>query len=98
MMFVFLSVPLLFHSGISWPRPSMPLFWKYVSWLVPSTFGMNGYVRITGCGASLTDVAFEYCGLWIQTIVYFLIVCLAYRKEISRLAGIRKIKNKDEKL
>lgn len=98
MIFVFLSVPLLFLSGISWPRPSMPLFWKYVSWLVPSTFGMNGYVRITGCGASLTDVAFEYCGLWIQTIVYFLIVCLAYRKEISRLAGIRKIKNKNEKL
>src|SRR5574344_1491362 len=85
MMFVFLSVPLLFLSGISWPRPSMPLFWKYVSWLVPSTFGMNGYVRITGCGASLTDVAFEYCGLWIQTIVYFLIVCLAYRKEIMRM-------------
>lgn len=31
MLFVFLSVPLLFLSGVSWPLPSMPAFWKYVS-------------------------------------------------------------------
>ena len=85
MIFVFLSVPLLFLSGISWPGAAMPAFWKYVSWLFPSTFGLNGYVRIQGMGASLHDVAFEYCGLWIQAGVYFLFTCLLYRRQMLRL-------------
>lgn len=76
MLFVFLSVSLLFLSGISWPGAAMPACWKYVSWLFPSTFGMNGYVRIQGMGASLHDMAFEYGGLWIQAGGYFLLSCL----------------------
>lgn len=85
MIFVFLSVPLLFLSGISWPGSSMPAFWKYVSWLFPSTFGLNGYVRIQGTGASLHDVVFEYYGLWIQASAYFLLACLLYRRQMSRI-------------
>ncbi len=85
MIFVFLSVPLLFLSGISWPGASMPVFWKYVSWLFPSTFGMNGYVRIQGMEASLHDVFFEYRGLWIQTGVYFLFTVLLYRRQLTNL-------------
>ncbi len=54
--------------------------------LFPSTFGMNGYVRIMSMGASLNDVAFEYWGLWIQATVYCLAACLFYRREIRRLA------------
>lgn len=82
LLFVFLSVPLLFLSGISWPGAAMPRFWKVVSWIVPSTFGLNGYVRIQGMGASLSDVAFECRGLWIQTAVYFSIALLLYRRQI----------------
>lgn len=85
MLFVFLSVPLLFLSGISWPGAAMPAFWKFISWLFPSTFGLNGYVRLTGMGTSLDDIAFEYKGLWIQAVVYFLTACLFYRKQIKNL-------------
>lgn len=46
LLLVFLSVPLLFLSGLSYPAPSMPAFWRYISYIFPSTFGMNGYVRI----------------------------------------------------
>lgn len=88
MLFVFLSVPLLFLSGISWPGACMPRFWKYVSWLFPSTFGMNGYVRITGTGASLSDIAFEYRGLWMQTVVYFVLACGMYRKEMRKMKNL----------
>ena len=87
MLFVFLSVPLLFLSGISWPGSAMPAFWKYVSWIFPSTFGMNGYVRLQGMGASLSGIAFEYRGLWIQAGIYFLMACGLYEREIRRLAG-----------
>lgn len=85
MLFVFLSVPMLFLSGISWPGASMPSFWKYVSWLFPSTFGINGYVRIMGTGASLSDIAFEWRALWIQAGVYLLMACMVYSSEIRKL-------------
>ncbi|MGM9687700.1 MAG: ABC transporter permease [Alloprevotella sp.] len=85
MLFVFLSVPLLFLSGLSWPGSAMPACWKYVSWLFPSTFGMNGYVRVMGMGASFGDIAFELRGLWTQTAVYGLTACMFYRGQIRKL-------------
>lgn len=82
LLFVFTSVPLLFLSGISWPGAAMPAFWKYFSYLFPSTFGVNGYVRINSMGATLHEVSFEYQALWIQTGVYFITTCLVYRWQI----------------
>ena len=73
LMVVFTSVPLLFLSGISWPGSSVPAVWKAVSWLFPSTFGINGFVRINSLGASLSDVWAEYLALWIQAIAYYLV-------------------------
>lgn len=67
MLFVFMSVPMLFLSGMSYPRTSMPEFWKYVSYIFPSTFGMNGYIKISSMGASLQDIKTEFCALWAQT-------------------------------
>ena len=87
LLFVCLSVPLLFISGISWPGAAVPAFWKAVSCLFPSTFGMNGYVRIQSMGATLSDVAFELRGLWIQAGVYFLLACLIYRRQIKLIAN-----------
>lgn len=87
LLFVCLSVPLLFISGISWPGAAVPAFWKAVSYLFPSTFGMNGYVRIQSMGATLSDVAFELRGLWIQAGVYFLLACLIYRRQIKLIAN-----------
>ena len=82
LLFVFTSVPLLFLSGISWPGSAMPSFWRYFSYLFPSTFGINGYVRINSMGATLNEVAFEYRALWMQTGIYFLTTCLVSRRQI----------------
>jgi ABC-2 type transport system permease protein len=82
LLFVFTSVPLLFLSGISWPGAAMPAFWRYFSYIFPSTFGINGYVRINSMGATLNEVSFEYQALWVQTGVYFLTTCLVYRWQI----------------
>lgn len=82
LLFVFTSVPLLFLSGISWPGSAMPSFWRYFSYLFPSTFGINGYVRINSMGATLNEVAFEYRALWMQTGIYFLTTCFVYRRQI----------------
>ena len=82
LLFVFTSVPLLFLSGISWPGSAMPSFWRYFSYLFPSTFEINGYVRINSMGATLNEVAFEYRALWMQTGIYFLTTCFVYRRQI----------------
>lgn len=96
LLLVFLSVPLLFLSGLSWPAPSMPEFWKYVSYLFPSTFGMNGYVRVTSMGASLNDIRIEYMALWIQAGVYFLLACWFYRRQI--VAMTRRVRPSVKKI
>ena len=82
LLFVFTSVPLLFLSGISWPGSAMPSFWRYFSYLFPSTFWINGYERINSMGATLNEVAFEYRALWMQTGIYFLTTCFVYRRQI----------------
>ncbi|MGL5262747.1 MAG: ABC transporter permease [Bacteroides sp.] len=82
LVFVFTSVPLLFISGISWPGAAVPEFWRYVSYLFPSTFGINGYVRLNSMGASLHEVSFEYKALWLQTGFYFFTTFFVYRYQI----------------
>ena len=82
LIFVFTSLPLLFISGISWPGAAVPAFWKYVSYIFPSTFGINGFVRINNMGATLNEVTCEYQALWLQTGFYFLTTCWVYRWQI----------------
>ena len=87
LIFVFLSVPMLFLSGLSWPASAMPPFWKLVSCLFPSTFGMNGYVRIASMGCTLNEIRTEYIALWIQAAIYFTTACLMYRRHIIKMVG-----------
>ena len=82
LLMVFVSLPLLFLSGISWPQSSIPGFWQGVSWLFPSTFGIRAYVRVNEMGCSLSDILPEYQILWLQTLVYFILACLVYRYQI----------------
>ncbi len=82
LIFVFTSVPLLFLSGISWPRTAIPDFWRYFSYLFPSTLGINGFVRINSMGGTLNEVATEYRALWFQAAIYFITACLVYRHQI----------------
>lgn len=94
LIFVFTSVPLLFISGISWPGASIPDFWRYFSYIFPSTFGINGFVRINNMGATLSEVSMEYRALWLQAGFYFLTTCFVYRWQIlmSRKHVIEKYK------
>lgn len=85
LLFVFTSVPLMFISGISWPREGIPEYWITLSRIFPSTHGIDGFVRINNMGATLNDVTREYVSLWVLAAVYFLLACLLYRKEINAL-------------
>ncbi|MBP3228695.1 MAG: ABC transporter permease [Bacteroidaceae bacterium] len=84
LIIVFASVPLLFLSGISWPASAMPGWLKLISYIFPSTFGINGFVHINTMGADLLDVRGEWDALWVQSAVYFLTCCLTFRYKILR--------------
>lgn len=87
LLFIFTSIVLLFLSGISWPSEAMPVFWKVLSYLFPSTPGIQGFVRIHSMGASLREVVFEYRLLWMQALVYFITACLVCRYRRLRRQG-----------
>ena len=76
---VFVSVPLLFLTGVSWPQSSIPSYWQGVSWLFPSTFGARAYIRLNSMGADISDVMPELRILWIQALCYFAVTLCVYR-------------------
>lgn len=83
LLMVFVSIPLLFLSGASWPQSAIPGFWQGISWLFPSTFGVRAYVRLNSMGGSIGDVLFEYHALWLHVLIYFVVACLVYRHHVN---------------
>lgn len=82
-IFVFTSVLLLFISGVSWPGSAIPAPWRLLSYIFPSTWGINGFMAINNMGASLSDVHTSYSALWVQTGIYALTTCIVYRRQIQ---------------
>ena len=82
-IFLFTSLIFLFMSGVSWPRSSMGPFWVSISYLFPSTFGINGYVKINTMAATIQQVNQEYIGLWIQAGFYFITTMMVYKWQIG---------------
>lgn len=91
LLFVFTSVPLMFMSGISWPLQSIPSYWVVFSRIFPSTQGIGGFAKISNMGASLTDVRPEFLSLWLLALVYFLLACLLYWREIQKAGKYLKM-------
>ena len=82
LLIVFVSLPLLFLTGISWPQSAIPGAWQGVSWLFPSTFGVRAFVRMNTMGATLSEVRTEVLILWIQAGAYYLVTCAVYRHQL----------------
>ena len=93
LIFVFTSVPLMFISGISWPVTSIPDYWVAFSKVFPSTYGIEGYVKINSLGATFGEVSREFNSLWVLTAFYFLLAYLLYDREI-RILKSRRLKVK----
>ena len=100
LLMVFVSLPLLFLTGVSWPQVNIPPFWQGVSWLFPSTFGVRAFIRMNTMGATLNDVALEYRMLWLQAITYFLIAAIVYRHQVvlSRQHALERLERIGRKL
>lgn len=90
LLVVFSSLPLLFMSGASWPASNIPGIWKAVSWLFPSTFGIQGFISMNTAGARLSDIIPQYTCLWLQTIIFFIMTCIVYKFQTERVMKFRE--------
>jgi ABC-2 type transport system permease protein len=85
------SVALLFLSGLTWPRCAMATAWQWVSDIIPATWGMQGFVKMSSNGASLAQVSGEYLNEWVLVAVYAILAFIVQR--FSLLKAIRNGKN-----
>jgi ABC-2 type transport system permease protein len=70
MFLVFMSPIVLFMSGVSWPKTSMPGIIHLVSSIFPSTYMIPAYLRVRTMGVGLADVSGEIWALYLQAFLY----------------------------
>lgn len=80
-LIVFMSVPLVFLTGISYPLELMPWHWKILHYLFPVAPATMAFVKLDCMGGDLTNIRPEMTTLWIQCAVYFVIAVLVWRKK-----------------
>ena len=85
LLLLFTSIPFLMLSGASIPKECMPEWLYAIGKVVPSSSGVDGFVRIQTMGATLSEVSVQWCTLWVLTAVYFGLACLGMRNIIRRV-------------
>jgi len=80
---VLLSVPSLMLSGLSFPTESFPTFYQELAKLLPSTAGMNGFIKLTQMEASFNQILKEWNHLWLLTLLYFIIAIITLKIRAS---------------
>ncbi len=76
-LFLFMSPVCVFLTGFSWPTTAFPEFWKYFSYIFPSTFGCQAFINLNTAGANLEIVAPQLRALCLQGAVYFVLACVS---------------------
>ena len=84
LLFVFTSVVFIFLSGIAWPRYAMPEVWRYLSYMIPSTWGIECFVQMNTMGATLAQASHAYVCLWILTLIYAATAYITMRYESKK--------------
>lgn len=90
-VWVVTSIAFLFLSGLTWPLYAMHAPWDMVTHILPSTYGIQGFIRMNGDGASLSQVMTEYKALWILCLVYGVLAYLLQRFVVRPRARLAQI-------
>lgn len=85
LLYLFLSLPLLFLSGIIWPLSNMSPVWQAVRSIFPSSHAMLGYIKMNSLGADISETSHEIAMLWKLTAFYFMTACLVYKTQIAKV-------------
>ncbi len=84
LLLLWTSIPVLMVSGVSFPKEGIPEWLFNLGKLLPSSHGVNGFIRIQTMGASLGEVFAEVKWLVILTIVYGGLACIGTHQAIRR--------------
>jgi len=91
---VLLSIPSLMLSGLSFPVEGFSEFYQLISKIIPSSPGINGFVRLTQMEASFSEVMNEWNHLWLLTGIYFIFAAISLKirafREFNHLNLITK--------
>ena len=85
-LMMMVSVPAIFLAGFAWPADIMPTWLVALGQLIPSTPGIDGFVRVYQMGASLDEVRPAQLQLWLLAGFYLLAAWLGAR--FSRPAAV----------
>ena len=67
---LFSSLPFIFSVGFIWPIEAIPAFVQYLSYLVPSTPAIKGFLELNQMGTSLDMLGTETALLVAQMLLY----------------------------
>lgn len=84
LLLLWTSIPVLMVSGVSFPKEGIPEWLFNLGKLLPSSHGVNGFIRIQTMGASLGEVFAEVKWLVILTVVYGGLACIGTHQAIRR--------------
>lgn len=65
-----LGLPLFFLAGVAWPPEALPAGLRTVAGLVPSSVGIDAFLRLNQTGASFAEVRQSWLHLWALVAVY----------------------------
>lgn len=77
------SLPVLLLSGVSYPSEAMPEWMVGIGKVFPSTHAIRAFIRVQDMGASFEDILPEVRALWILTMIYGLLACVAMRLTLA---------------
>lgn len=84
LLLLFTSIPVLILSGASVPSECIPTWLFNGAKIIPSSSGVDGFLRIQTMGATLAEVGTQFRTLWILTGVYFILACFGMRRVLRK--------------
>ena len=81
LLFLAMSPVALFLTGCSWPTIAFPEFWRWFSYIFPSTFGAQGFINLSTAGGDMGAADVQMKAMILQTIIYFFLSCAAIYAE-----------------
>jgi ABC-2 type transport system permease protein len=76
-------------SGISFPLEVQPGWVRALSVVLPSTFGIQGFLQLAIMGARFDQAMSAWGALWVQVVVYWTLawIVLRHRERSARSEG-----------
>jgi ABC-2 type transport system permease protein len=76
-----ISLPMLFLSGVFFPRDAMPEFLRGVTWFMPLTYVNEALRGVMNDGAGFTDLGPQLLGMAVWAVIAFAVAVLLFKWE-----------------